>query len=83
MKQSPLTINLEEIIPSPAKVRKLEQYLNLVEEKITDGADVIVTGRQPVWLYLAIGHHLHGIVSRLTYQSPVTGQILIFDHRPD
>jgi hypothetical protein len=33
-----------------------------------------------VWLYLKIAHALQGEARRLIYASPVTGEIVIFDH---
>lgn len=42
-----------------------------------------VTGRAPVWLYLKVAHALHGKARKLVYDSPVTGEIVIFDHSPD
>jgi hypothetical protein len=35
-----------------------------------------------VWLYLTIAHALHGKARKLVYASPVTGEIVIFDHNP-
>ncbi|MGH8470514.1 MAG: hypothetical protein ACREVY_16570 [Gammaproteobacteria bacterium] len=36
----------------------------------------------PVWLYLKIAHALHGKAKKLIYRSPVTGDVVIFDHDP-
>lgn len=36
----------------------------------------------PVWLYLKIAHALHGKAKKLVYRSPVTGDVVIFDHDP-
>jgi len=46
------------------------------------GQDVILTGQGPVWLYLAVAHALHGVAKSLTYDSPVTGKVVIFNHNP-
>jgi hypothetical protein len=46
------------------------------------GNEVILTGAGPVWLYLKIAHALHGKAKKLVYRSPVTGDIVIFDHDP-
>jgi hypothetical protein len=43
---------------------------------------VVLTGAGPVWLYLKIAHVLHGKAKRLIYRSPVTGDVIIFDHDP-
>jgi CRISPR-associated Csx3 family protein len=45
--------------------------------------EVVLTGRAPVWLYLALAHHFHGVVRKLWYDSPLTGRVLIWDHSPD
>lgn len=46
------------------------------------GNDIILTGKGPVWLYLRIAHTLHGVARTLTYSSPVSGPVRIFDHTP-
>ena len=43
---------------------------------------VLLTGQAPIWLYLKIAHALHGKARRLIYRSPVTGDVVIFDHDP-
>jgi hypothetical protein len=43
---------------------------------------VVLTGQAPVWLYLKVAHALHGKARKLIYASPVTGEIVIFDHDP-
>ncbi|MDD5268117.1 MAG: CRISPR-associated protein Csx3 [Methylococcales bacterium] len=47
-----------------------------------EGMDVVLTGAAPVWLYLRIAHALHGKAKSLVYRSPVTGDVVIFDHNP-
>ena len=47
-----------------------------------EGQDAVLTGAAPVWLYLTIAHALHGKAKRLIYRSPVTGDVVIFDHDP-
>ena len=42
----------------------------------------MLTGPAPVWLYLRLAHALHGRVRTLTYDSPVTGPVPVFDHTP-
>lgn len=54
----------------------------ILHELAGNGNEVVLTGRAPVWLYLKIAHALHGKVRRLIYNSPVTGDIVIFDHSP-
>jgi len=46
------------------------------------GADVTLTGPGPVWLYLRLAHTLHGICRSLTYDSPVSGPVVVFNHDP-
>lgn len=47
-----------------------------------EGQDVVLTGAAPVWLYLRIAHALHGKAKSLFYRSPVTCDVVIFDHNP-
>jgi hypothetical protein len=47
-----------------------------------EGNEVVLTGQAPVWMYLTIAHALHGRARRLLYDSPVTGEIVIFDYTP-
>ena len=65
-----------------AKLAKLPCYQQQVLDSVVDAADVVLTGPGPVWLYLSVSHLLHGRVRSLTYDSPVTGQVLIYDHNP-
>jgi hypothetical protein len=77
-----IKINLEKLYGDQAKFDQLENYLCKVHEMAGEGNDVILTGRAPVWLYLKVSHALHGKVCKLIYDSPVTGEIVIFDHNP-
>ena len=43
--------------------------------------DATLTGPAPIWLYLRIAHALHGLVRILSYTSPVTGAVIIFNHK--
>lgn len=65
-----------------AKLADLPGYEARVMELVAPGADVTLTGRAPVWLYLRIAHALHGRARILTYDSPVTGPVEIFNHNP-
>jgi len=65
-----------------AKLSKISEYIERVREQVPEGGEVVLTGRAPVWLYLLVAHELHGRVRRLYYRSPVTGDVLIFDHSP-
>ena len=78
-----IEINLELFSnKKPAKLSDLPQYLREAENKAGSGNEVVLTGRAPVWLYLAVAHALHGKAKKLIYRSPVTGDIVIFDHNP-
>ncbi len=65
-----------------AKLADLPAYEARVKELVPPGADVTLTGPAPVWLYLRIAHALHGRACVLTYDSPVTGPVEIFNHNP-
>jgi hypothetical protein len=47
-----------------------------------EGQEVILTGAAPVWPYLKVAPVLHGKAKQLIYRSPVTGDVVIFDHDP-
>lgn len=66
-----------------AKISELESYLTTAKELAGEGNEVVITGPGPVWLYLKLAHALHGKVKKLLYRSPVTGDVVIFDHSPD
>lgn len=66
-----------------AKIKKLDTYIAKALSLAGEGNEVILTGQAPVWLYLKIAHALHGKAKKLIYRSPVTGDIIIFDHSPD
>ena len=78
-------INLQDLYGggnSTAKLEKLNAYTTLACNLAGEGSEVILTGAAPVWMYLRIAHALHGRVRRLLYASPVTGEVVIFDHDP-
>lgn len=77
-----MILNLETLYQDNAKINDIPEYLDQIDKLHLSGKDVILTGKGPIWLYLKIAHHLHGIVMSLTYDSPVTGQITIFNHSP-
>lgn len=66
-----------------AKLRDLDLYIERALAMAGEGNEIILTGAGPVWLYLKLAHALHGKVRKLSYRSPVTGDVLIFDHSPD
>ena len=65
-----------------AKLSHLPDYINKANGLAGEGNDIILTGQAPVWLYLKIAHALHGKARKLIYRSPVTGDVIIFDHSP-
>ena len=77
-----LTIDLGQFLKDTAKVNELDKYVRKAISVAGQGNEVILTGRAPIWLYLKVAHALHGIAQKLIYDSPVTGQLLIFDHDP-
>lgn len=63
-----------------ARLARLDAYVAAALAAVPAGADVTLTGPAPVWLYLRLAHALHGRVRRLSYASPVAGEVLVFDH---
>lgn len=77
-----VVIDLESFYTDTAKLSELDSYIKKALEMAGEGNEVVLTGKAPVWLYLKIAHALHGVAKKLLYRSPVTGDILIFDHSP-
>ncbi len=77
-----ITINVQELYGEKAKLDQLPEYVNKAKELAGSGQDVTLTGPGPAWLYLAVAHALHGLAKSLTYDSPVSGPVKIFDHNP-
>ncbi len=77
-----VVINVEELYEETAKLSKIDTYIKKALEQAGEGNEVVLTGPGPVWLYLKIAHALHGKALRLIYRSPVTGDVVIFDHSP-
>lgn len=77
-----ITIDLKELYNDKAKLAKLPKYIQKALNLAGEGNEITLTGQAPVWLYLAVAHALHGKVIKLTYSSPVTGDVVIFDHNP-
>lgn len=75
-------IDLNKFFTETAKLSSLKEYCNKALKLVNDGDEVVLTGRAPVWLYLVVGHELHGKAKKLVYNSPVTGDVTIFDHNP-
>lgn len=77
-----ITINLSTFFSDTAKLSELENYESKALLLAGEGNEVLLTGAAPVWLYLRIAHTLHGKAQKLYYSSPVTGEIIIFNHNP-
>ncbi|MBW2664033.1 MAG: hypothetical protein JRD93_19155 [Deltaproteobacteria bacterium] len=75
-------IDLATFFTDTAKLSALPTYIEKVLTEAGEGNEIILTGRAPVWLYLSVAHALHGKATKLTYRSPVTGDVIIFDHNP-
>jgi len=75
-------IDLKVFYGEAAKLAELTSYTQKALELAGEGNEVVLTGQAPVWLYLAVAHALHGKVKKLIYRSPVTGDVVIFDHSP-
>jgi len=75
-------IDLSTFYTSNAKLSELSSYIQKARDLAGNGNEVVLTGAGPVWLYLKIAHALHGKVRKLIYRSPVTGDVVIFDHSP-
>jgi hypothetical protein len=77
-----ITIDLSTFYDGTAKLSELDAYIQRAKELAGEGNEVVLTGAGPVWLYLKIAHALHGKAKKLIYRSPVTGDVVIFDHNP-
>jgi hypothetical protein len=79
-----MTLDLAQLYTATgtAKLADLPSYETHVKQLVPPGSDVTLTGQAPVWLYLRLAHALHGIARVLTYDSPVTGPVEIFNHNP-
>jgi hypothetical protein len=75
-------IDLKLLYGDSAKLAQLSQYEEQALALAGEGNEVVLTGQAPVWLYLKIAHALHGKARRLLYRSPVTEDVVIFDHDP-
>jgi hypothetical protein len=75
-------VDLQTLYDDTAKLSSLPAYLSKALELAGEGYEAVLTGKAPVWLYLAVAHALHGKAKKLIYRSPVTGDVVIFDHAP-
>ena len=65
-----------------AKLAGRDEYIKKAVEAAGEGNEVVLTESGPVWLYLLIAHALHGKARKLSYKSPATGEVVVFDHNP-
>jgi len=77
-----IIIDLDTFYTESAKLSALPTYIEKILKQAGEGNEIILTGKAPVWLYLSVAHALHGKATKLTYRSPVTGDVVIFDHNP-
>lgn len=77
-----IQIDLSSLFIEKAKLTELSSYLEKSLNMAGEGNEVILTGKAPIWLYLAVSHALHGKAIKLIYRSPVTGDMVVFDHDP-
>lgn len=77
-----ILIDLSQFFSDTAKLSAIDAYLKEALKTAGEGNEVVLTGKAPVWLYLAVAHALHGKAKKLIYRSPVTGDVVIFDHDP-
>lgn len=82
MAPGPTLLDLHTLFQDTAKLANLSEYIRRATELAGEGNDVVLTGAAPVWLYLSVAHALHGRAKKLIYRSPVTGDVVIFDHDP-
>lgn len=79
---SKVEINIKDIYGETAKLSSLPEYEAKALELAGEGNAVVLTGAGPVWMYLRLAHALHGKAISLSYDSPVTGVVEIFNHNP-
>jgi hypothetical protein len=78
-----INVDLSNFFKGTAKLSEVDEYIQKARGFAGEGNDIILTGQAPVWLYLKVAHALHGKARKLIYRSPVTGDVVIFDHSPD
>ncbi len=77
-----ITIDVSTLFGETAKLSELDEYIIQATALAGKGNVVKLTGAAPVWLYLKIAHALHGKAIKLYYDSPASGEVLIFNHDP-
>lgn len=77
-----ISIDISTLYKETAKLTQLPDYVAQAKIQAGEGNVVKLTGAGPVWLYLKIAHALHGKAVKLYYDSPASGEVLVFDHNP-
>jgi len=77
-----IKMDISDFYSDTARLSDLDTYVKKAKELAGEGNEIVLTGAGPVWLYLKIAHALHGKAKKLIYRSPVTGDVVIFDHSP-
>ena len=77
-----IEIDVRQLYVEQAKLDQLPEYEQHALVAAGEGGEVVLTGQGPVWLYLRLAHALHGKAKKLYYRSPLTGDVLIFNHDP-
>jgi hypothetical protein len=78
----PRVIDLKKLYGETAKLAEQAAYVEAAKTLAREGNAVVLTGQAAVWLYLTVAHALHGKARDLVYASPVTGEVVVFDHGP-
>lgn len=82
MSTATIDIDVRALYEETARLPDLPDYVRQVVTLAGEGNDIVLTGQGPIWLYLRLAHALHGKARSLTYRSPVTGDVVIFNHNP-
>lgn len=84
MPHTAITIDVAQLYAEngQAKLALVDDYEAACLELAGLGNDIILTGPGPIWLYLRLAHTLHGKARSLSYDSPVTGVVEVFNHNP-
>ena len=82
MTPTTIEIDVRQLYTDQAKLDALPQYEAAAIAAAGEGRDVVLTGQGPIWLYLRLAHALHGRARKLYYRSPLTGDVMVFNHDP-
>lgn len=77
-----MTIKLRNLDRKNAELANSPKYLKRIRRRVEGGEEVVLIGRAPIWLYLKVAHGFNGKAGKLVYYSPVTKDVVIFDHTP-